>query len=146
MAQTAEQLVAWTAREQRVIDAGGFALPPDADWRGAGRSVRAYGMRTLPPRENGGNFDVKQLTKGARLLLPVFKEGETVLPATAISRRATARCGVNGGGNGRDGGGGFKVQFVNTCVFEVRDTASRSGPGPLSVRSYRLPVPHWSIQ
>jgi formamidase len=33
------------------------------------------GLRTLPPRENGGNFDVKQLTKGARLFLPVFKEG-----------------------------------------------------------------------
>ena len=32
-------------------------------------------MRTLPPRENGGNFDVKQLTKGAKLFLPVFKEG-----------------------------------------------------------------------
>ena len=33
------------------------------------------GLRTLPPRENGGNFDVKQLTKGAKLFLPVFKEG-----------------------------------------------------------------------
>ena len=33
------------------------------------------GLRTLPPRENGGNFDVKQLTKGAKLYLPVFKEG-----------------------------------------------------------------------
>jgi len=32
-------------------------------------------LRTLPPRENGGNFDVKQLTKGAKLFLPVFKEG-----------------------------------------------------------------------
>jgi len=29
----------------------------------------------LPPRENGGNFDVKQLTKGSKLFLPVFKEG-----------------------------------------------------------------------
>jgi len=33
------------------------------------------GLRTLPPRENGGNFDVKQLTKGSMLFLPVFKEG-----------------------------------------------------------------------
>ena len=33
------------------------------------------GLRTLPPRENGGNFDVKQLTKGAKLLLPVFTKG-----------------------------------------------------------------------
>ena len=29
VAPSAEQLVAWTAREQRVIDSGGFALPPD---------------------------------------------------------------------------------------------------------------------
>ncbi|MGH7278715.1 MAG: acetamidase/formamidase family protein, partial [Candidatus Rokuibacteriota bacterium] len=34
-----------------------------------------HGLRTLPPRENGGNFDVKQLSKGARLLLPVAVEG-----------------------------------------------------------------------
>ena len=33
------------------------------------------GLRTLPPRENGGNFDVKQLTKGSKLLLPVFTKG-----------------------------------------------------------------------
>ena len=33
------------------------------------------GLRTLPPRENGGNFDVKQLTKGAKLLLPVYTKG-----------------------------------------------------------------------
>jgi formamidase len=33
------------------------------------------GLRTIPPRENGGNFDVKQLTKGAKLLLPVFMKG-----------------------------------------------------------------------
>src|SRR5207244_12921826 len=33
------------------------------------------GIRTLPPRENGGNFDVKQLTKGSKLLLPVAVEG-----------------------------------------------------------------------
>ncbi len=31
--------------------------------------------RCRPPRENGGNFDVKQLTKGSKLFLPVFKEG-----------------------------------------------------------------------
>jgi formamidase len=33
------------------------------------------GLRTIPPRENGGNFDVKQLTKGSKLLLPVYMDG-----------------------------------------------------------------------
>ena len=75
VAPTAEQLAAWTAREQRVIDAGGFALPPDAAGAVPAGPCGLTGLRTLPPRENGGNFDVKQLTKGAKLYLPVFKEG-----------------------------------------------------------------------
>ena len=44
-----------------------------------GRPITAEALSTdnvtLPPRENGGNFDVKQLTRGAKLLLPVFVEG-----------------------------------------------------------------------
>jgi formamidase len=75
VAPTAEQLAAWTAREQRVIDAGGFALPPDPAGAVPTGPCGLTGLRTLPPRENGGNFDVKQLTKGAKLFLPVFKEG-----------------------------------------------------------------------
>jgi formamidase len=75
VAPTVEQLVAWTAREQRVIDGGGFALPPDPAGAVPAGPCGLAGLRTLPPRENGGNFDVKQLTKGAKLYLPVFKEG-----------------------------------------------------------------------
>lgn len=75
VAPSAEQLVTWTAREQRVIARGGMALPPDpAGAVPTGRCGLA-GLRYLPPREIGGNFDVKQLTKGAKLFLPVFKEG-----------------------------------------------------------------------
>jgi formamidase len=75
VAPSAEQLLAWTAREQRVIDRGGFALPPDAAGAVPAGPCGLAGLRTLPPRENGGNFDVKQLTKGAKLYLPVLKEG-----------------------------------------------------------------------
>ena len=75
VAPSAAKLAAWTAREQRVIDRGGFALPPDAAGAVPAGPCGLTGLRTLPPRENGGNFDVKQLTKGARLFLPVFKEG-----------------------------------------------------------------------
>jgi formamidase len=75
VAPSAEALAAWTAREQRVIDRGGFALPPDAAGAVPVGPCGLHGLRTLPPRENGGNFDVKQLTKGAKLFLPVFKEG-----------------------------------------------------------------------
>jgi formamidase len=75
VAPSAAALAAWTAREQRVIDRGGFALPPDAGGAVPTGPCGLAGLRTLPPRENGGNFDVKQLTKGAKLFLPVFKEG-----------------------------------------------------------------------
>jgi formamidase len=75
VAPSAEALAAWTAREQRALDRGGFVLPPDPNGAVPQGPCGLAGLRTLPPRENGGNFDVKQLTRGARLFLPVFKEG-----------------------------------------------------------------------
>jgi formamidase len=75
VAPSAAQLAEWTAREQRVIDKGGLAFPPDPAGAVPTGPCGIAGLRTLPPRENGGNFDVKQLTKGSKLFLPVFKEG-----------------------------------------------------------------------
>jgi formamidase len=75
VAPSAAQLAAWTAREQRVIDKGGLAFPPDPAGAVPTGPCGIAGLRTLPPRENGGNFDVKQLTKGSKLFLPVLKEG-----------------------------------------------------------------------
>jgi formamidase len=75
VAPSAQKLAEWTAREQRVIDQGGFALPPDPAGAVPAGPCGLTGLRTLPPRENGGNFDVKQLTKGAKLYLPVFVAG-----------------------------------------------------------------------
>ena len=70
------QFQEWTKRENDLIARGGLALPPDATGAvPASGPAATEGLRTLPPRENGGNFDVKQLTKGAKLLLPVFVEG-----------------------------------------------------------------------
>ena len=37
--------------------------------------IAAEGLRTVPPRENGGNVDIKQLTAGTRLLIPVLVDG-----------------------------------------------------------------------
>ena len=75
VAPSATQLTEWAAREQRVIDQGGLAFPPDPAGAVPTGPCGLTGLRTLPPRENGGNFDVKQLTKGSKLFLPVFKEG-----------------------------------------------------------------------
>jgi formamidase len=75
VAPSAAKLAEWTAREQRVIDNGGFAFPPDPAGAVPAGPCGLAGLRTLPPRENGGNFDAKQLTRGAKLFLPVFTEG-----------------------------------------------------------------------
>src|SRR5438477_7498500 len=75
VAPSPAKLAEWTAREQRVIDKGGFAFPPDPAGAVPSGPCGIAGLRTLPPRENGGNFDAKQLTKGAKLFLPVFQEG-----------------------------------------------------------------------
>ena len=74
-APSAQKLKEWTDREQRCLDAGGFVVPPSEAGAVPGGRCGLEGLRTLPPRENGGNFDVKQLTKGAKLLLPVFAKG-----------------------------------------------------------------------
>lgn len=37
--------------------------------------VAKEGARTVPPRENGGNCDIKNLSKGSRIYFPVFVDG-----------------------------------------------------------------------
>jgi formamidase len=76
VAPSREQLAAWTRREADLASRGGLVMPPDpAGAVPASGLVATEGLRTIPPRENGGNFDVKQLTRGARLFLPVAVEG-----------------------------------------------------------------------
>ena len=41
----------------------------------AAERVANQGARTVPPREHGGNCDIKNLTRGARLYLPVYVDG-----------------------------------------------------------------------
>ena len=63
----------WEQREYELSQRGGVVLPPEE--HGAVPPLAIHGLRTLPPRENGGNFDVKQLTRGASLFLPVYVDG-----------------------------------------------------------------------
>jgi formamidase len=98
-------LAVTTAREQELIDRGGLALPPSAAGAvPADPRLAAEGLRTIPPREQAGNVDIKQLGKGAVLLLPVdtpgalfsagdghFAQGDCETCGTAIEMRATLR-------------------------------------------------------
>ena len=70
------QVLAWTARERDAVARGFSARLPSAAGAVPFKGPAAEeGLRTMPPRENGGNMDMKQMTKGNRLLLPVFVDG-----------------------------------------------------------------------
>ncbi len=106
-----ERRAAIAARERRVVERGGEALQP------SGRHampddprVAAEGLRTLPPRELGGNLDARDLTAGSRIYLPVdvpgallslgdlhFAQGDGESYGTAIevSGRVCLRCRVH---------------------------------------------------
>src|ERR687885_1652047 len=61
-----------TTREQAALDRGGFVLPPStASAVPADPQIAAAALRTIPPREQAGNVDIKQLGRGARLLIAV---------------------------------------------------------------------------
>src|SRR5216683_5364293 len=76
VAPSRQQVTDWTRREAAVVARGGFAVTPNPDGAvPAGGLAAKEGLSTMPPRENGGNFDVKQLTRGAKLFLPVNVEG-----------------------------------------------------------------------
>jgi len=98
------QLEAWSRREAALVARGGIAFLPDPQDAVPTRGpIAEEGLRTLPPRENCGNVDAKQLTKGSRLLIPVnvegalysagdghFAQGDSECCITAIEMGATA--------------------------------------------------------
>jgi formamidase len=68
-------------REAQLAAAGGVALPPQpldalpAKVCGPAGTNETRCLRTIPPRENGGNMDIKQMQVGTTLLLPCFVDG-----------------------------------------------------------------------
>ncbi|WP_417509223.1 formamidase [Methylophaga sp.] len=83
-----EMLEQWNKREADLIASGTeelpvLACPPDASTAVMGRmkadeaaEAAKIGARTVPPREHGGNCDIKELTKGSRIYFPVYvKDG-----------------------------------------------------------------------
>ncbi len=75
------EISAWKSREGALAEAGGIALMPEpasalpAAICGAEGSHKDDCLRTIPPRENGGNMDVQQMQLGTTLLLPCFVDG-----------------------------------------------------------------------
>ncbi|MFE9927055.1 formamidase [Streptomyces sp. NPDC005774] len=86
-APSADLLQRWNRREQALIDTDPdrvppLGLPPLADNALAGTAtgdaadrIMREGARTVPGRENGGNQDIKNFTRGSRVFCPVFVPG-----------------------------------------------------------------------
>jgi formamidase len=113
VAPSAALLARATAREAAL---GAAALPPDPQGAVPQGAIGREGLRTIPPRENGGNLDIRQLTVGSRLHLPVhvegallslgdahFAQGDGESCGTAIEVAATARVRVTLRGAGEPG-------------------------------------------
>ena len=86
-APSAQLLARWNTREAALIATDPdrvppLALPPEPEFAILGAlpesefaRVAGEAARTAPPRENGGNQDIKNFTKGSRVFYPVFVEG-----------------------------------------------------------------------
>ena len=87
VAPSYEMLMEWNRREKELVDSNPDRVPalanlPNSDQVVAGTlkgdsfdKVAKEGARTVPPRENGGNCDIKNLSKGSRIYFPVFVDG-----------------------------------------------------------------------
>jgi formamidase len=75
------ELGKWLKRETALAKAGGAVLPPQpldalpSDLCGVDGTARSECLRTVPPRENGGNTDMKETVVGTTLLFPCYIDG-----------------------------------------------------------------------
>jgi formamidase len=76
-----EQLDEMLSREAELVALGGAGFPPHALHAspaavcGPNGSFASECLRTLPPREHGGNLDIRYLQVGVTLYLPCYVEG-----------------------------------------------------------------------
>ena len=120
------EVTAWKAREAALAAAGGVVLLPEptsaqpAAVCGPEGSHKADCLRTIPPRENGGNMDVQQMQVGTTLLLPCFIDG----------------CGLFVGdvhyaqGDGEVSGTAIEIGAVVTVTTAIRKGQANDITGP----------------
>ena len=82
-----ELLAKWNQREAELVATNPDRVPPLAALPNPNNAVlgsltgaefdrvAAEAARTVPPREHGGNCDIKNLSKGSRIYFPVYVEG-----------------------------------------------------------------------
>lgn len=69
------------ARETQLLESGGAVMNPDSDEAepaalcGPEGTKASECLRTIPPREHGGNMDIRYITTGTTVYLPCFIDG-----------------------------------------------------------------------
>ncbi len=109
LAPSHELLARINQRETDLAGRGGVVLLPDATGAiPSDPAIARTAMRTIAPHETGGNLDVKQLTAGTTLRMPVyvrgalfsvgdahFAQGDGESCGTAVEMSATCYCAFN---------------------------------------------------
>jgi formamidase len=104
VAPAPERMAAFREREQRLADDGCLLMLPTSDFAVPDDPmVAAEGLRTMTPRENGGNWDVEAFGVGSTVYLPVevdgallsagdphFRQGDGEVSGAAIETSAVA--------------------------------------------------------
>ncbi|MGH9919312.1 MAG: acetamidase/formamidase family protein [Nitrososphaerales archaeon] len=130
-------------REEEALARGDFLAPPtDATSAVPSGAVGEEGLRTGPPRENGGNLDVRYIGPGARVTLPVlvegalfsvgdahFAQGDGEVCGLAVETRAAVRLqvGLERGGARHHGATGAGVCIRRRCVASDRTCLVTTG-------------------
>src|SRR5579862_91214 len=82
-----ELLAKWNKRESELVSQNPERVPPLANLPNANNAVLGSlkgaafdrvakeAARTVPPREHGGNCDIKNLSRGSRIYFPVYVDG-----------------------------------------------------------------------
>ena len=136
VAPSRERMERYEAREEALRDRGQPVAEPLPE--AAVPAAAADGLRTIPPRETGGNMDIRQLVAGSKLWLPVdvpgalfsigdlhFAQGDGEVCGTAIE--------VAGSVSVR-----FAVHDVPGPAFPAYETPER--PGRRSFATVGIPV------
>ncbi len=122
-----EQHVDMMAREAELLKAGGAVMPATylthaspKEVCGEGGSHAGECLRTIPPREHGGNMDIRYLKKGVSIYLPCYIPG----------------CGLAIGdlhysqGDGEVSGTALEMDATVTVKVEVMKNGPRLNRGP----------------
>lgn len=127
VAPSAERLAEFTGREAALAATGAFVLPPEP--RNAVTHEPALdhtAIRTVPPRENGGNMDIRRLASGSRIQLPVEVPGGLLSVGDPHFAQGDGEsCGV-------------AIETTGRTVFRVELLKAADIPGRAGVPTYQF--------